>query len=116
MNTKDLSKASSGNWKCAPDWINIGLGILLLIIGVALTGMNTGLTVTFALLLVASAIWDMAKPSVISVGAQGVAAFLIFILPWVGGFVGSGGSWLSWTIAVMALICAIWAWAAHPTE
>lgn len=114
MNTQPPTKIA--NWKSVPDWINLAFGALLIILAVAIEQVHTTYGVVLGLVLIAAVVWDMVMPSTLSAAAQGIAGFLIFLLPWFGSFAGSGASWLAWTIGILTIIVAIWSWASHPSK
>ncbi len=100
----------------APDWIIIALGALLLALSVAVSSIPAAIGVIVGLLVVAAGVWNMLRPSDLGVAAEGASGLVTFILPWLGGFSGTGGAWVAWLLGLLIVAAAVWSWASHPAN
>ncbi len=100
----------------AAAWGIGALGFLLLILSLAMGSIPTGWGLVAGFLLIIAAFWDIYSPSTGSIVGDGVAAVFTFLVPWFGGFAGTGAAWVVWIIAIVAGLCAVWSWASHPTS
>lgn len=113
----EVSGSSSANWGSAPDWANLFLGGLLVVLAAIVDSYTwTWWGIFMGILLILAALWDMSVPSAAAAISQGIVGLVIFLLPWFGSFASASAGWISWTIGILAVICAIWAWAANPNS
>jgi hypothetical protein len=93
-------------WTRWQDWVAglAGLYTALATLWTRQGGASTALMIIFGLLLVASAIVNLAAPGLSAVEwAQLVIAALLFLAPWYGGYANLiGASWTSWIAGLVA--------------
>jgi len=101
-------------WTRWQDWaaVVVGLYAALSTLWTAQGGMSTTLMVICGLLLVVSGCVNLAMPGTPAIEwAQVVIGLLLFLSPWIGGYVAqTGAAWTSWIgglIAVVATAAAI---------
>lgn len=99
-----------------PAWLVLALGVIVGVASLVMAPVPTFLGLGTGLLVVAAAVFDMWRPSNLSVGLEAGSGVIAFLLPWFGSFAGSGASWVVWVAAVLIVAGAAWSWAAHPTR
>lgn len=99
-----------------PTWLVLALGVIFGVAALVMAPIPAVLGVIGGLLVVASAVYDMWRPSTLSVGLEAASGLVVFVLPWVGSYAGSGASWLTWLLGLLIIAGAAWSWAAHPAR
>lgn len=111
------SASSSTRWNNVADWSYLVLGVLMLICGIFLDNTDTWASSIAGVVMAGVALWDLAAPSIAATWAEGIVAFVVFLLPWFStwlpGDYNGPGSWLTWAGGVLGMVCAAWSWASH---
>lgn len=99
-----------------PAWLILGLGVIFGVVSLVMSPIPKVLGVIWGLLVVGSAVYDMWRPSTLSVGLEAASGVLVFLLPWIGRFAGTSASWLTWVFGILIIAGAAWSWGAHPAR
>jgi hypothetical protein len=98
-------------WTRWQDWVAVVIGLFAALSTIWMTpaGASVALMVTFGILLIASGLWNLARPGTVAMEwAQGVLGALLFLSPWIGGYASQAGvAWTSWIGGALALIVAM---------
>jgi|GEM_PF-6942087 hypothetical protein len=109
------SNHKPSTWSNVADWSFLVLGVVLLVSSFTIGSMHMLSAAILGALMVAAALWDLAAPSIASIWAEGVVAFVVFLIPWFmpdPGYSGSG-QWVTWIVGVIGIVCTAWSWASH---
>ncbi|MFZ0216791.1 MAG: SPW repeat protein, partial [Candidatus Dormiibacterota bacterium] len=99
-----------GSWKLWQGWVNVVAGVLVFISPFVFAATGNGPATWTALvggvLTVVAALWMLMQPAQrIASGAAVVIGVLLFIAPWVLGFVGVAG--VAWTVWILGAVIAL---------
>lgn len=110
--TNDLSNENRA-WKTWPDWVNLALGVYVLLAPLWTAGAPAGWFVTLGILIGVAALWALGTAS--SQAAEWTTVVLgvvLFLAPWLGGFsAAAGAAWTAWIVGVLVVIFAAMAMA-----
>lgn len=113
----EQTNRSISNWRNVPDWCFLALGVVLVVIAFAMETTEPWSAAILGTLMVLAALWDLASPSIAAVWAEGIVAFIVFLIPWFSAWLpnqySGAGSWVTWAVGVLGMICAAWSWASH---
>jgi cytochrome c biogenesis protein CcdA len=94
-------------WQRWQDWVVLVIGVLTFLSPIVVVTSPAALwaLVVFGVLIAATALWSLARPgSVASEYVHGLLGVLLFISPWVLGYVEfAGASWVSWVAGVLTV-------------
>ncbi len=105
--TNDLTNEDR-SWKTWPDWVNLVLGVYVLLAPLWTAAAPAGWFVTLGILIGVASLWALGTAS--SQAAEWTTIVLgavLFLAPWLGGFsAASGAAWTAWIVGVLVLIFA----------
>lgn len=90
-------------------WTAMALGAAAAVtpLWAATTAAGTSLTVGLGALTVIFAVWSLlARNPAKDHWALSVIGLMLFMSPWIGGFVGEGAGWSTWTIGLLLTLLA----------
>jgi hypothetical protein len=97
-------------WTRWQDWVAVAVGLYVALstLWVAPAGASIALMLVLGILLIASGVWNLARPGMVAMEwVQGAFGVLLFISPWVGMYsTQTGAAWTSWICGVIAIVVA----------
>lgn len=99
-------------WTRWEDWVAVAAGAAAMLSTVFVAPMGASLALMLALgaLLIVSGLVNLAAPGLVAMeSVQAALGLLLFVSPWIGGYVdtASGAAWMSWICGAVALVVAV---------
>lgn len=104
----EVTYASDKTWKTWPDWVNVILGVVLVITPMVAAAAPTAWFVTLGLIAAAVGLIGLGTASAKGWEiTQMVVGAIVFLAPWIGGFAAAGGvAWTAWIVGLALIVFA----------